>query len=400
MLALGRQWGMLCTLATLALLARVLEVGEFGRFTFYLALFAFGDVLADCGTSTVALQRGSSDPEAFAAAIAAGRRVRAGAALVAFALLAGTAAVFDPDDLAWIALAALAPFARVLELSSVVFQREIAWGLPVALRASGATLRFLGIVLVWLGGARGFGPFVAAHALALALGTVALHLAARARLPRRSSTESAARTSEILRSGLAVAAAGLLQQAYFYADNLFVRGLCSAADLGIYNAAMRILSALVAIAALATNAALPWLAREAEAGTLPRATARLARPLFAGACVVAALLWPFRSWLLGLLFGPGFEAGATSLAWLLATVPVVALGAPALTAVVASGRNARVLAISAAALALNLLLNAVLVPRHGIEGAAAATLATEAAVLVGALLVLRDARTLAHAVRR
>jgi O-antigen/teichoic acid export membrane protein len=392
-LALGKQWGAVCTLATLALLARALELSEFGHFTFYLALFALADVLADSGTSTVALQRGA-DPAAFAAAIAAGRRVRAGTGFLAFALLAGTARLLDPLEAPWVALAALAPFSRVLELSSVVFQREIAWGLPVFLRALGATLRFLVVLFVWRAGARGFGPFLAAHALALALGNVTLHVVARARLPLAgpSGERPGARALELLRAALPLAAAGLCQQAYFYADNLFVRALRGEAELGHYNAAVRVFSALVAFAAFATNAALPWLARRGHAGELRAAAARLAWPLFAGACLSAAALWPWSGELLRALYGAGFEAGATALRWLLGALVAVALGAPALTAVVAAGANRAVLAISAAALALNLLLNALLVPRAGMEGAAAATLATETVVLAGSLAVLGGLR--------
>src|SRR5206468_8206856 len=56
--ALARQWSALCTLLTLAVLARALTSEDFGRFTFYLAWLSFLDVFVDCGTSTVAVQRG------------------------------------------------------------------------------------------------------------------------------------------------------------------------------------------------------------------------------------------------------------------------------------------------------------------------------------------------------
>src|SRR5262245_54629138 len=80
--AVARQWGALCTFLSLAILARALPGAEFGRFTFYLAVFGFLDVFVDCGTSSVAVQHGASDERAFAAALAAGRRVRFAAALL------------------------------------------------------------------------------------------------------------------------------------------------------------------------------------------------------------------------------------------------------------------------------------------------------------------------------
>jgi O-antigen/teichoic acid export membrane protein len=91
LLVLGRQWGSLCTFLAVARLARVLAAEEFGRLAFWLALFAVADVVVDAGTSTVAVQRGTSAPHEFGAALAAGRRVRLGAALLCALFLSGGA---------------------------------------------------------------------------------------------------------------------------------------------------------------------------------------------------------------------------------------------------------------------------------------------------------------------
>src|SRR5262245_26364039 len=168
--ALARQWGALCTFLTLAVLARELSSEDFGRFTFYLAWLSFLDVFVDCGTSTVAVQRGASDPALFAAALAAGRRVRFGAALLGAAVLAISACIGGERDLPWLCLAALGPLARVPEMSAVVFQRDIEWGVPILVRALSAGARLAAVV--WLAGHAelGFGPFLAVHSLGLALG--------------------------------------------------------------------------------------------------------------------------------------------------------------------------------------------------------------------------------------
>ncbi len=91
---------------------------------------------------------------------------------------------------------------------------------------------------------------------------------------------------------------------------------------------------------------------------------------------VALALAPFRGALLG-VFGPEFAAAKGALAWLLGAVAIVHIGAPLLTAVVAAGRGSAVLWIAASGLALNLAGNGWLVPHFGMQGAAAATLATE-----------------------
>ncbi|MEQ1893502.1 MAG: hypothetical protein ABL998_13225, partial [Planctomycetota bacterium] len=179
LLVLGRQWGSLCTFLAVARLARVLAPEEFGRLSFWLALFAAVDFVVDAGTSTVAVERGTRAPEEFAAALAGGRRIRLAAALLCGVLLWGGAWLAGEHGLGWLALAVLAPFARVAEMSAVVFQREIAWSRPVALRALGASLRLAATLVLAEAGCASFGPYLALHLGAGALGNLGLHLAAR-----------------------------------------------------------------------------------------------------------------------------------------------------------------------------------------------------------------------------
>src|SRR5688572_29840694 len=54
--ALGRFWSAACTLTLLYLAADALPLAAFGRFTFYLAVFALLDSLANMGTGQVAVQ--------------------------------------------------------------------------------------------------------------------------------------------------------------------------------------------------------------------------------------------------------------------------------------------------------------------------------------------------------
>lgn len=383
LIALGRQWGTLCTIAALAILARTLAPETFGRFTFYLALFAFLDVVVDCGTSTVAVQRSAAGEAAFAAAIAAGRRVRlATGALAGLAVLA-VAAAYREQGLAWVALAALAPLTRTAEMSGVVFQRDIDWSWPVVLRAAGSTLRLAALALLaWLG-VEGFGPYLAVHAGGLVLGNLALHVVARPRLPARAEPAAG-----LLRAALPLALTGIVQSTYFQVDNLFVRAWQGPAELGRYNACVRVFTWLVFFAAFATHSALPWLARRAHAGELGAAATRLAQPLLALACAAIGVLWPWSAEGLRLVYGPGFEGVAGSLRWLLLAVLAVSVGACFFTAVIASGRSRVALGIAVSALAVKAIASVALVPRIGSEGAALSTLATESTVAVLSIVVL------------
>ena len=383
--AVARQWGALCTFLMLAVLARNLDAEDFGRFTFYLAWLSFLDVFVDFGTSTVAVQRGSADPGVFAAALSAGRRVRAGAALLGAGVLAVSALLGREHGVLWVCLASLAPLARVPEMSAVVFQRDIAWGTPLLLRAIGAGARLCVIVLLARNADLGFGPFLLVHAWGIALGNVTVHFLARDRLPPRAPP-----LSNMLALALPTALIGFLQQAYFWADNGFVRAWAGAAELGRYNAAVRLFLWLAFFAAFATTSALPWLARQHEQRALGTAVARLAQPLFVFACAAAGLFLPWSGVILGLAFGPDFDSAAPSLRWLLATLAMVFPGAAFLTALIAAGRSRAALGVAALALLVNLAGNALLVPRYGAEGAAMMTLLTESTVTFASLFALRS----------
>lgn len=386
-LVLGRLWGSTCTLVMLFLLARYLDAPGFGRFTFYLALFMVLDSLVDMGTGQVAVQRTASDPQRIPAILRVMRRTRLVTGTLGVLLVGGGAWIADEPGAGWILLASLYPLSHVLELSLTVFKNEIAWGRPVAVRAAahGASLAF--VLLFYWRGVTEPSLFLVAVALGSTLGNIGLHAISRehlARLGRPTRTEP---WRPLLRAALPLGVASLCQQTYFYIDNLFVRVLVDETAVGHYNIAVRLMSWAIVVAVFATLAALPWLTREHHAGRLGPATARLAQPLFAlaGLATGAAMVW--RTEVLA-LFGPGFPAAAGALGWLLPASALVYAGAALLTAVVATGRTSYVLAIAATGLAVNLAGNALLVPKQGIEGAAAATFATELVVLVGAAIAL------------
>ena len=62
-----------------------LAPAAFGRFTFYLAVFAWLDALANLGTGPVAVQRTAGRPERIAPVLAAARRISVRAGLIGFA---------------------------------------------------------------------------------------------------------------------------------------------------------------------------------------------------------------------------------------------------------------------------------------------------------------------------
>ena len=384
---LGRFWSALCTLGILFLTERQLDGQGFGRFTFYLAVFAWLDALANLGTGAVAVQKTAGDSGRVAPVLAAARRVRIGAGLLGVALVGVVAFAFDEPGAGWILLASLYPVTHALELSITPLKNRIAWGIPVAIRAVSSGLSLLFVFLLASSEGAAPAPYLVAVALGSTIGNVLLHLASRRHLPRLAPGQTAEPVLELLRSALPLGISAICAQTYFYVDNLFIRAYAGDEALGHDNVAVRFMSWTILLAQYATYTALPWLTRRHAAGRLGPAIDRLGPPLFALAGLGAGVLVPWSERLLS-IFGPEFIAAGPSLRWLFAAAAVIYAGALFATAVVATGNMLAMLWIALGAVLLNVLGNSLAVPRHGIEGAAAVTFATELFVAVCAALVL------------
>jgi O-antigen/teichoic acid export membrane protein len=326
--AAGRTWGAVCTLGILFLTERALDPAGFGRFTFYLAVFAWLDALANLGTGAVTVQRTAGRPERVGPVLAAARRIRVGAGLLGVVLVGGVAFATEEPGALWILLASLYPVTHALELSITPLKNRIAWGLPVAIRSVASGLQLGFVALLALAAGEGAEPasgrpaaFLLAVALGSTLGNVLLHLAARRHLPEHSSHPSqrvtplaGASTGEpaetvrsLLRASLPLGLSALCAQTYFHLDTLFVRAFEGEAALGPYNVAVRLMSWTNMLAQYVTLTALPWLTQRHLAGQLGPAVDSLGPPLLMLAGVAAGALAPHSEAVLG-IFGPGFEA--------------------------------------------------------------------------------------------
>jgi len=194
-------------------------------------------------------------------------------------------------------------------------------------------------------------------------------------------------TRQLLAFSTAAALSGILGLMTVWADRLLVGALLSEAFAGIYVAASQI-SLLFSVVLSALNAVVaPMIAelyskgeiRELEA--LFRVSTRwglyLTLPLF-------LVILTFPGGLLRLL-GEAYTGGALPLT-ILAAGQMVNLATGAVGVIlVMSGRQNRLLALSALTLAVNVVLNLVWIPRYGLSGAAAATAVSLVALFSAAL---------------
>ena len=197
----------------------------------------------------------------------------------------------------------------------------------------------------------------------------------------------------VLRSSGNVLASKILRTLIFNFDVLLLGFLLGEKHVGLYVAPYRFCFVLLAVAVAIHASYLPAFVRAASKGpdTLAEITNRalafsaaVGAPLVVGGMVVARpLLWT--------LFGPDYVDGAGAFRLLILSIGLIFLHGHLRNLLLVFDRTSTELRIVAAATAVNIALNFLLIPVWGIVGAAASTVVAEALILVSATLVIRAA---------
>lgn len=196
-----------------------------------------------------------------------------------------------------------------------------------------------------------------------------------------------------------------------YGANLYLQNLCihlhervdvfllaalgvSARDIGLYAAAVSVVSPLRLVPGALGTALLPQLAgaRDEEAAEF---TATVARQGTLGMVAIALALVPAGMIGIPLLFGGDYTDAVTPFLWLLPGMAALALSRVLSRYFAAVHRQRALLAMRAAALVANVGLNLLLIPHFGIVGAALASLVSYGAEALGvtALFLLDSGRS-------
>ena len=369
------------------LAARLLGPEAFGQYGTAMAFVGLFRVLAELGTPAASTLAASREPGL--AARSFGNLLGLQAVLcglaVATCLVVGRTLY---EGVTWLAVVLLCG-----ELAARAVQTTLRWVLRVfgrfeveaiAMSAERLLTLVLGVaVLLGGGGVPGLVAVFAAVRAANALGLLAWvrgHV-----LPLRARADPRAWRG-LLRDGLPLAFSGACLSLVVQLDSVLLERLAGAREVGLYRAPLRITEGLMLVPRAVAAAALPAFpalySKDARALDAPYRLAAALLLLAGLAIAVPGLGAPGP--VVRLVFGPAYEdaAGAARLL-LLAVVPafLAVLGEIVLASV---GRGRAIPWLTAAALGLNALLVLVLVPRHGLIGASAATLA---AVTVHAVLV-------------
>ena len=183
-------------------------------------------------------------------------------------------------------------------------------------------------------------------------------------------------TGAWLRSALPLLLAAGASELARHTDRVMLGFLADAEAVGLYNVASRT-AILVTFFLTALNVGLtPYVADRFAKKSLPevqQGVTRLTRIAFAGSLALGLFLVIFADFVLA-LFGPEFVAGRRVLEILVASnLAAVFLGSVTAFLTMTHHERWAALGIGAGAL-LNIVLNLVLIPRYGMEGAAIATL--------------------------
>jgi len=178
----------------------------------------------------------------------------------------------------------------------------------------------------------------------------------------------------------------LLGLAIYNSDLIFLWLFRDSRTVGFYSASYQLISFLINMSWAYSYSLLPILARSAADRDARNAlymnsvaqSFAVSLPIAVGGALVAPQL-------VALVFGPEYEPAALPLAILLASVPFMLFKDVGMVALIVSGREKTVMRTTAVAVAVNLGLNVLVIPRYGMAGAACTTLATEVlrAMLVG-----------------
>ena len=226
---------------------------------------------------------------------------------------------------------------------------------------------------------------IAARLTVVAQGDVGAELAPPQGRPRSAPTTGGLKPFGIFRRDVWPIGAGIVLSAlYFRIDVFLVQAWSGTESVALYNAVFRLVEALRLFPAAVIAVTLPALCRAHDL----RPLVRTSMPIVAFAVTTAAVLWMTAGWLIPWLYGSHYAAAVPAFRILLLSFPLLSLNYALTHQLVGWDGQRTYAALCGIALAVNLALNARLIPAWSIEGAAWATLGTEMFLTAGCLVAL------------
>ena len=388
----GRLAALAIGAASIAVLTRYLGPADYGRYTLALMYMQLFGVLADVGLFTTVVREISKRPERTEelAGNALTLRLLLSIAVICLASAISLLLPYPPDVRVAIVLAGGPLLFGMLTSSLVtVLQARLVMGRAVVGDVLGRAVT-LGLTVLVAALDLGFYAVMGAAAGGAAATLVVTWLLSHRITKIRFRADLAVWRPLLLASvplGLALA----INEIYFRADTLIISLYQPYDEVGLYTLAYRILEFTLMLGTILLTTVFPVLSDAVERDP-PRALRTiqtstdvfviLALPLVVGGLVLAEPL-------VELVGGTDFTGASVPLQILLFSGGLSWINAVFGFALIAKERQASALWLNASALIFNVGLNFALVPRYGIDAAAAVGVASEVLILAGSYFLMR-----------
>ncbi|MDQ3980841.1 MAG: flippase [Actinomycetota bacterium] len=368
------------------IMVRRLSVAEFGRFTFVFSLIGMIAVFTELGLGRMAIKGlvdEGRDKASFAGTLVA---LRSCLGLVVYALAVAFVVVARyPAEVVSATLVAgivllLATPSHAIE---AVFHVHLRMG-TVALSSVVGQLAQLGLITAIAVGGRGSVVLFAVPPVVCELLILAWRLVTVRKLQPIRLNVDWAEWRALLREAAPLAAGAVMVSFSYRVDSVMLSKLDTFTAVGVYGVAYKFVDIVHYLPSALMPPLLAVLVRawpddaRAFADTFRRAFTALALV----GTLVAVEFAVFARPVISLLYGSEYAEGAHAARMVVGAECVAAFTSLALTALVAMGRNRLYPIAAVVGLVVNIALNLWLIPNHSYEGAAAATLVTNALIVV------------------
>lgn len=366
--------------ATTVLLARGLGGELYGQFVFvgaYMFLFSF---FVDLGFERVIAREVARTPERAGELLGAGLLIRGVLSLLAALAAVALATILGLPSLTWwcILISAVGLPLSAEALLRAFFQARFEMHYPYMLTLpGGVAFVALAILVIWTESS-----LVWVFVASLVTGTISIALMLWIALPKMQVTWrlNPPLLRRLWRESWELGAVNFIWLVALRVDQLLLYWLRDPAELALYSVAVKITEALNLIPESVMVTVYPLLASTEL--TAPQRFERIyrltLRYLIVAALPLAMLLMLEGDLIISALFGATYAAGGSALIVLAWWMFFAYTGAVYANLMIVRSQHRLIALISSVALAINIGLNLVLIPRWGATGAAFATLASSA----------------------
>lgn len=377
------------------ILARTLPVSAFGVYAYAIALTTIGTAVVTGGLSGLAIKAFLDDPDHQQQTMSALIAVREAFALIAYVLLlAITLTSGDTLVREATALSGLVLFARAFDGVEYWFQARLESRKTAAVRIAVVAvmlgLRLLAAVLgasLWI-----FLVLFVAEGVVIGTGLAFRYL--RAGDSAGFGRPQIADVRKLLSRSWLLLLSAVANQINFRADVVLIQALIGSAAVGTYAAAARVSELAYFLPVVVMTATFPALLETRKRhGQGSVAYSRMLQRSYDRACwagvLVGAIVWLMGPWAIRFLYGDAYAPAGEILRIHVLALPFVFMAAVMSKWIIAEDLLWTSLKRHVLAAMINIALNLILIPHHGLKGAAIATVVSYAFASYGACFVGR-----------